>query len=96
MNEPAVPIAGEGMPGNGSELKLEFLTRDGCRNTPVVLENLKTAISTGKVRAQFTVIEQGKLPPDDPRGGYPTPTILLNGRDIFGMSVPQPPFPEPS
>lgn len=78
------------------QLHLEFLTRDGCKNTPVMLENLKVAIAEGKLSAEYTVIQQGTLSPDDSRTGYPTPTILLNGKDIFGLPVPQPPFPEPS
>lgn len=77
-------------------LHLEFLTREGCKNTPVMLENLKAAIAEGQVSADYTVIQQAALPPDDPRTGYPTPTILLNGKDIFGLAVPKPPFPEPS
>jgi hypothetical protein len=61
-----------------------------------MLENLKDAIASGKLKAQFTLIHQETLPADDPRNGYPTPTILMNGRDIFGLTVPQEPFPEPS
>lgn len=61
-----------------------------------MLENLKAAIAEGQVSADYTVIQQAALPPDDPRTGYPTPTILLNGKDIFGLAVPKPPFPEPS
>jgi hypothetical protein len=32
----------------------------------------------------------------DVRSGYPTPTLLWKGRDIFGMPVPKPPFNAPS
>lgn len=79
-----------------TRLHLEFLTREGCKNTPVMLENLKKAITEGKLSADYTVVQQAALKPDDPRVGYPTPTILLNGKDIFGLAVPKPPFPEPS
>jgi hypothetical protein len=61
-----------------------------------MLERVKAAIAEGKIPADYTLIHQGSLPPDDPRTGYPTPTILLNGKDIFGLDVPKPPFPEPS
>ncbi len=81
---------------NPTRLHLEFLTRDGCRNTPVMLENLKQAIAEGKISADYTIIQQASLKPDDPRTGYPTPTILVNGKDIFDLPVPAPPFPEPS
>jgi hypothetical protein len=84
------------MIGDQSEAKLEFLTRDGCRNTAQVLDNLKSAISSGKLRAQLTLVHLEALPPEDPRRGHPTPTILMDGRDIFGLPAPRPPFPEPS
>lgn len=76
--------------------ELQFLTRDGCRNTGRMLENLNAGISAGKITAKYVLIRQENLPPDDPRTGYPTPTILVNGRDIFGLPVPERPFPEPS
>ena len=91
-----VPAEIKEMQTTGNRPHLQFLTRDGCKNTPVMLSNLKEAISEGKIAADYTVVHQGSLPPEDPRGGYPTPTILLNGKDIFGLGVPRPPFPEPS
>jgi hypothetical protein len=81
---------------NPTRLHLQFLTREGCKNTAVMLANLKDTISEGKISADYTVIHQGTLKADDPRTGYPTPTILLNGKDIFGLDVPEPPFPAPS
>ena len=93
---PGWPAPGTGLAGSGSEVELEFLTRDGCRNTPVMLENLRSAIASGQIRARLRVIQQGTLPPADPRNGYPTPTVLLTGRDVFGLEVPRAPFPEPS
>lgn len=79
-----------------TRIRLEFLTREGCKNTGQMLERLREAISTGQVSAEFVVIDQGTLASDDARTGYPTPTILVNGNDIFGLPVPSPPFPEPS
>ncbi|HQU93869.1 MAG TPA: hypothetical protein PLK77_16355 [Pyrinomonadaceae bacterium] len=61
-----------------------------------MLENLRQAIAEGQISADYTVIHQSTLQQDDPRTGYPTPTILLNGKDIFDLPVPKPPFPEPS
>jgi hypothetical protein len=94
--EPDGTTADKRMSGDQPEVKLEFLTRDGCKNTPRMLESLNAAISTGKIRARFTIVHQSALRPEDPRNGYPTPTILMDGRDVFGMPVPQAPFPEPS
>ena len=81
---------------NKSNVELQFLTREGCSNTPRMMENLKAAIASGKLPAQYVVVQQAALSPDDPRTGYPTPTILMEGKDIFDLPVPQQPYPEPS
>lgn len=73
-----------------------FLTRDGCANTPVVLENLKAATRALDGTVEYDVIDQATLSTTDPRVGYPTPTILWRGADIFGSKEPVPPFPAPS
>ncbi len=75
---------------------LTFLTRDGCVNTPDMLNNLDDALIALKLRRDYQVVDIGKLPKDDPRTGYPTPTVLWKGKDIFGMSVPKPPYHVPS
>jgi len=87
---------GKDMNPKRSIVELQFLTREGCRNTSRMLENLNAAISTGKIAATYSLIHQDGLSPDDPRSRYPTPTILLNSRDIFELPVPQQPFPAPS
>ncbi len=39
----------------------------------------------------FVDIDQEALPAGDIRRGYPTPTVLVNRRDIFGLPVPEGP-----
>ena len=75
---------------------LTFLTRDGCVNTPDMVNNLDDALKALKMPNDYQYINIGKLPKDDPRTGYPTPTILWKGKDIFGMSAPKPPYNVPS
>lgn len=75
---------------------LTFLTRDGCVNTPDMVNNLDDALKALKLPNDYQYIDIGKLPKDDPRTGYPTPTILWKGKDIFGMSAPKPPYNVPS
>jgi hypothetical protein len=75
---------------------LTFLTRDGCVNTPDMVNNLEDALTAIKLPHDYQFIDTGKLPKDDPRTGYPTPTILWKGKDIFGMSAPKPPYDVPS
>ena len=73
-----------------------FLTRDGCVNTPTMRKNLDTAIASLKTGMRYELLNQGTLVSFDSRRGYPTPTILLDGYDMFGLPEPLPPFPSPS
>lgn len=74
-----------------------FLTRDGCVNTPDMVNNLDDALKgLGWPRFDYQFIKIDTLPKTDVRAGYPTPTLLWKGKDIFGMPVPQPPFASPS
>jgi hypothetical protein len=75
---------------------LTFLTRDGCVNTPDMVNNLDDALTALKLLKDYQFVDIGKLPKDDPRTGYPTPTILWKGKDIFGMPAPKPPYDVPS
>ena len=74
---------------------LVFLTRDGCVNTPDMVNNLDDALKSLGWPTDYQYLDIGKLPKNDACTGYPTPTVLWNGRDLFSMPVPTPPFPEP-
>jgi hypothetical protein len=75
---------------------LVFLTRDGCVNTPDLVNNLDDALKALGWAADYQYINIEKLPAKDARTGYPTPTLLWKGKDIFGMPVPKPPHDVPS
>jgi hypothetical protein len=70
---------------------LTFLTRNGCVNTPMMRKNLNDALRTLGWKPEYQVIDIGTLISTDVRTGYPTPTLLWKGRDIFGMPPPTPP-----
>jgi hypothetical protein len=72
---------------------LTFLTRDGCAATDTMRGNLDAALKAMRLPTDYRVIDVDTLPESDPRGGYGTPTVLLKGRDLFGM--PTPPVPHP-
>jgi len=74
---------------------LLFLTRNGCVNTPKMRANLNEALQELNESLDYTVLDLGALGDSDERRGYPTPSVLYGRRDLFGMHVPQPPFPEP-
>lgn len=76
---------------NSAQPRIELLGFEGCPNTPELRDNLGAALaSIGKGWA-FTDTDQEKLPEGDLRRGYPTPTILVNGRDLYGLPVPTAP-----
>jgi hypothetical protein len=58
--------------------------------------NLDEALKTLGLAASYELVDQDTLPESDVRRGYPTPTLLYADRDIFGMSVPKPPLPDPT
>ena len=91
----AVGVAAQ--PSRPASLKgLTFLTRDGCVNTPDMVNNLDDALKSLGWRTDYQYINIGKLKTTDVRTGYPTPTLLYKGKDLFGMPVPQPPYDVPS
>jgi hypothetical protein len=75
---------------------LVFLTRDGCVNTPDMVNNLDDALKALGWPTDYTYVNISRLPPSDGRTGYPTPTLLWKGRDVFGMPAPKPPYDAPS
>lgn len=75
---------------------LWFLTREGCANTETLRARLDDALVSMGQSTNYRVIDQDTLGSDDWRRGYPTPTILYKGLDIFGLSEPMPPYPEPT
>jgi hypothetical protein len=76
--------------------ELVFLTRDGCVNTPTMRGHLDRALKDSDLPSDYQVVDLASLPATDARIGYPTPTLLYKGKDLFGLSAPTPPFPEPT
>ena len=75
---------------------LTFLTRDGCVNTATMKAALDKALKALNRANDYRLVDIGSLPASDARTGYPTPTLLYKEKDLFGMPVPTPPYPEPS
>jgi hypothetical protein len=92
----AAANAGQGATPPRDMKDLTFLTREGCVNTPDMQVNLDDALIKLGWRRNYQDLDIGKLPKTDARTGYPTPTVLWRGRDIFGLAVPKPPYPTPT
>lgn len=76
---------------NAAQPAIELLGFADCPNTPELRDNLNAALASIGKGWTFTDTDQEKLPEGDLRRGWPTPTILVNGRDLFGMPAPAAP-----
>lgn len=75
---------------------IEFLTRSECVQTTTMRARLDEAIQGLATPLTYTVVDLDALQATDVRKAYPTPTVLVGGVDLFGMTEPRPPFPEPT
>jgi hypothetical protein len=69
---------------------IEFLGRSDCIHSPTMEKNLVSALETSGIDKKYKYIDLASLPTNDYRRGYGTPTILINGEDLFGMPKPKP------
>ena len=65
--------------------KITFLTRPGCVNSGTMRGRLDVWLSRLGLATDYQVIDLTTLPASDPRRGYPTPTVLYDGHDLFGL-----------
>ena len=75
---------------------IEFLGTGSCANSPVMEKNLQEALTLKGLAATYNFIDIKELPESDYRRGYGTPTVLVNGMDIFGAPRPLPTSKAPS
>lgn len=68
---------------------IEFLTRDGCVATDRMRANLDLALKKLNRSVKYTVTDVDTLDATDSKRGYGTPTVLVNGQDLFGMPAPE-------
>lgn len=57
-----------------------------------MLQRLRSAVDRLDAPLPCVLVDLATLAADDERRGYPTPTVLVHGVDLFGLeaSVPQP------
>ena len=77
--------------GNSETMNIELLGFPDCPNTPALRENLRAALKSVGGGLTFREVNQECLPESDIRRGWPTPTVLVNGTDLFGMPPPSAP-----
>lgn len=69
-------------------VEIGFLTRPGCSNSPLLHARLLGAIEDLAIDATPSMVDVSALPASDTRTGYGTPTILVDGKDLFGRPEP--------
>ena len=72
-------------------MNIELLGFPDCPNTPAMREKLSAALKSVGGGLTFRDVNQEALPESDIRRGWPTPTVLVNGADLFGMAPPSAP-----
>lgn len=88
----AMSQMGNDVLSNTHVLNIELLGSPTCPNTPTMRASLRAALETVGGGLTFRDVNQKELPETDARRGWPTPTVLVNGRDLFGMSPPSSPL----
>lgn len=73
---------------SASSPRIEVLGFGGCPSTTITRANAQEAVKALGLATQVHYVDQEALPPDDPRRGWPAPTILVAGRDLFGLPGP--------
>ena len=88
------PGARDTVSANDSPARVELLVRAGCANSGEFEQVLEKALESSALT--MTLVDQASMPEEDERRGYGTPTVLVNGADLFGQPRPARPFPAPT
>lgn len=78
------------------ERTIEFLGTGSCANSPIMEKNLQDALAQKGLKMGYSFLDIKKLSESDYRRGYGTPTVLVNGEDLFGAPKPKPILASPS
>ncbi|MBL9030236.1 MAG: hypothetical protein JNM80_00835 [Phycisphaerae bacterium] len=75
----------------GQSMRIELLGFPHCPHTPLLRSNAQAALSLVHEGWVLEEVNQETLGAGDLRRGWPAPTLLVNGRDLFGMPEPAAP-----
>jgi hypothetical protein len=71
-------------------MTIEFLEIEGCPNAPVLRLRLHNALGASGIESTVIRRDLGALAlHGDPRTAYGSPTILVDGEDLFGAPAPE-------
>lgn len=70
-------------------MKLEFLQMEGCPHARPMLEALRSAVKRLPFTTDIELLDVAALARnEDIRAGYGSPTVLVDGRDLFHAGTP--------
>lgn len=83
-----ISLAISSLSGQDKKMKIEFLgMKDGCPNTPKMWISLNQALHELSWNIPVDSLDVNELSKKrDLRAGFGSPTILINGEDLFGVS----------
>jgi len=68
---------------------IEFLSFEGCPHAPILRQRLDEALQElGLTLTPFPLDLEQLFQAKDPRSGFGSPTILVDGVDLFGAQTP--------
>lgn len=76
------------MPAASHTPRIELLACDDCPNAAPLAQRLRQALRDHAPGWSFIQVNQDALPTNDPRRAWPSPTILIDDDDLFGMRRP--------
>ena len=70
-------------------MNVSFLKLDGCPNADKMWDGLQKAIRDLNLGITVPILDIDKLAEwGDPRAGFGSPTVLVDGTDLFGLALP--------
>jgi hypothetical protein len=70
-------------------MKLQFLSMQNCPNVSPVWDSLQSALAELHYNQPIEKLDVNELSENqDKRAGYGSPTILINGKDLFDSPAP--------
>ena len=65
--------------------RILILTLPRCANALRMQTHLEEALRRVGLPDDYVMVNMDLLPDVDPRRGYGSPTVLIDGRDLFGL-----------
>lgn len=89
MRRMADEAVGKPSTSMNSPVKIEVLGFSDCPNTSATRANVTKAVAAIGLAANVVYVAQRALPESDTRRGWPAPTVLVDGNDLFGLPKPE-------